>query len=223
MPPSAAETESLFQRLAGLAEAGEAPMGGDPSRSLLARLALVDRLPVFEFYARILADGGRRRILARLGHEASDVLDEFLSFALEHERAAGLPGMQAFLAVLQSDSPEIKREMDKGRDEVRIMTVHASKGLEAPIVFLVDSGGDAVHASHIPALRALPLDRRLGDAPPAMLWVPGKTLREHPHRRHQGAVQGGRRGGVPAPALCRHDPRRGLSRRLRLPELAETI
>ena len=131
---------------------------------------------MFEFYAGILADGGRRRILARLGHEASDVLDEFLSFALEHERAAGLPGMQAFLAVLQSDSPEIKREMDKGRDEVRIMTVHASKGLEAPIVFLVDSGGDAVHASHMPALRALSLESRYGDVPPAMLWVPGKSF-----------------------------------------------
>ena len=169
------ETESLFHRLAGLAEAGEAPWPAFHAE-LAARLALVDRLPVFEFYARILAEGGRRRILARLGQEASEVLDEFLSFALEHERAAGLPGMQAFLALLESDSPEIKREMDKGRDEIRIMTVHASKGLEAPVVFLVDSGGDAIHASHMPALRALPLEGRFGDVPPAMLWVPGKSF-----------------------------------------------
>ena len=169
------EAESLFHRLACLAEAGQAPWAAI-HRELAGRLALADRLPVFEFYARILAEGGRRQILARLGHEASDVLDEFLSFALEHERAAGLPGMQAFLSVLQSDSPEIKREMDKGRDEVRIMTVHASKGLEAPIVFLVDPGGDAVHAGHMPALRALPLEGQPADVPPAMLWVPGKSF-----------------------------------------------
>ncbi|KAJ0342770.1 hypothetical protein COL154_014097, partial [Colletotrichum chrysophilum] len=96
---------------------------------------------------------------------------------MEQERAGGLPGMQAFLAVLDSDSPEIKREMEKGRDEVRIMTVHATKGLEAPIVFLVDPGGDAFHASHMPAVRALPVDDTFGAAAPsAMLWVPAKTF-----------------------------------------------
>ena len=167
------ERESLFARLAGLAGTGREPWSSI-HRDLSASLALVDRLPVFEFYARILAGGGRRRFLARLGHEASDVLDEFLSFALEHERSSGVPGLEAFLAVLRSDSPEIKREMDKGRDEVRIMTVHASKGLEAPVVFLVDSGGDAVHASQMPALRERPLESLYGEAPPAVLWVPGK-------------------------------------------------
>ncbi|HET7411686.1 MAG TPA: 3'-5' exonuclease, partial [Pararhizobium sp.] len=164
--------ESLFHRLSEFSETGE-----ERWRTIHGQLsdwlARVDRLPVFEFFARVLAECGRRQFLARLGHEASDVLDEFLSFALEHERA-GLPGMQAFLAVLETDSPEIKREMEKGRDEVRIMTVHASKGLEAPVVFLVDSGGDAVHSSHIPALRTLPLDERFGATPPAVLWVPGK-------------------------------------------------
>ena len=171
-----AKDESLFHRLSLLAEAGETPWR-EIRAELGRRLALIDRLPVFEFFARLLSEGGRRLILARLGHEASDVLDEFLSFAMEQERASGLPGMQAFLAVLDSDSPEIKREMEKGRDEVRVMTVHASKGLEAPVVFLVDPGGDAVHASHMPALRALPLDDVFGKgAAAAMLWVPGKTF-----------------------------------------------
>ena len=93
------------------------------------------------FYSLVLGrDGGRAKFLARLGSEASDVLDEFLSFALEHE-AGSIPGLQAFLTTLEMRSPEIKRELEQGRDEVRIMTVHASKGLEAPVVFLVDSGG----------------------------------------------------------------------------------
>lgn len=165
--------EGVFEHLSRLAESGEEPWSSI-HRELTRLLALVDRVPVFEFYARLLAEaGGRRRFLARLGSEAGDVLDEFISFALEHEKATGLPGLQAFLATLETDSPEIKREMEKGRNEVRIMTVHASKGLEAPVVFLVDSGGDAIHASHIPALRTMPLDHAFGPVPPAVIWVPG--------------------------------------------------
>ncbi len=127
--------------------------------------------------------------------------------------------MQAFLAVLERDSPEIKREMDKGRDEVRIMTVHASKGLEAPVVFLVDSGGDAVHASQMPALRVLPLESHFGEVPPAMLWVPGKACENGVTGRDQvGPAAKAGRGGVPAPALCRDDARGRPPRRLRLSE-----
>ena len=40
-------------------------------------------------------------MIARLGHEAGDILDEFLSFCLAEERA-GLPGLEAFLATLES-------------------------------------------------------------------------------------------------------------------------
>jgi ATP-dependent exoDNAse (exonuclease V) beta subunit len=56
-------------------------------------------------------DGGRQAYLSRLGHEVGDVLDEFLGLTLDHEQA-GLPGLQAFLAMLESDTPEIKREME---------------------------------------------------------------------------------------------------------------
>ena len=54
--------------------------------------------PVFEFYSGVLGrDGVRQRMIARLGHEAGDILDEFLSFCLAEERdrpagAGGLPG-----------------------------------------------------------------------------------------------------------------------------------
>ena len=116
--------------------------------------------PVFEFYSGILArDGIRKRMIARLGHEAGDILDEFLSFCLAEERA-GLPGLEAFLATLESAAPEVKREMDQGRDEVRIMTVHAAKGLEAPVVFLVDGGASPFSEQHLP--RLMPFDLREG-------------------------------------------------------------
>jgi len=106
----------------------------------------------FEFYAGVLGrDGVRAAMIARLGQEAGDIIDEFLGFCLAQEKT-GLPSLEAFLATLDSTAPEIKREMDQTRDEVRIMTVHAAKGLEAPVVILVDGGSDPFSHSHLPRL-----------------------------------------------------------------------
>ncbi len=108
--------------------------------------------PVFEFYSGLLGrDGVRKAMISRLGQDAGDILDEFLSFCLAEERT-GLPGLESFLATLESAGPEIKREMDQTRDEVRIMTAHASKGLEAPVVFLVDGGATPFSDQHLPRL-----------------------------------------------------------------------
>ena len=93
----------------------------------------------FEFYSAVLdRDGGRARMLARLGSEAADPLDEFLNQALSYDTAAP-PSLQGFLCAIRRSRPEIKRDMEQGRDEVRVMTVHGAKGLEAPIVFLPDT------------------------------------------------------------------------------------
>jgi ATP-dependent helicase/nuclease subunit A len=40
---------------------------------------------------------------------------------------------------LRAADTEVKRDMEITRDEVRVMTVHGAKGLEAPVVFLVDT------------------------------------------------------------------------------------
>jgi ATP-dependent helicase/nuclease subunit A len=93
----------------------------------------------FAFYAWLLGgDGGRARILKRLGHEANDALDEFLQLALSYERKAPA-SPQGFMAWLRTADLEVKRDMEISRDEVRVMTVHGAKGLEASVVFLVDT------------------------------------------------------------------------------------
>jgi ATP-dependent helicase/nuclease subunit A len=93
----------------------------------------------FAFYAWLLGgDGGRKRFLRRLGHEANDALDEFLELALNYERKAPA-SLQGFVAWLRAADTEVKRDMEISRDEVRVMTVHGAKGLEAGVVFLVDT------------------------------------------------------------------------------------
>ncbi len=161
--------ETLFERLYRVSR-NDAELA-ETHRTLSRWRNLADTMPVFEFYARILsADGARRKFLARLGPEAGDVIDEFQNYALSAERA-GLPGLQSFLETLSAAAPEIKRELDQGRDEVRIMTVHAAKGLEGAVVFLVDPGSAVWTGGRAPKL--IPFDFT-GDGPPtpAFLWQP---------------------------------------------------
>ncbi|OAN48069.1 double-strand break repair helicase AddA [Paramagnetospirillum marisnigri] len=103
-------------------------------------LGQVDHLSPHGLYARVLGPlGGRRRLLARLGMEAEDPIDEFMALSLAYERAHP-PSLQGFLHWLEAGDVEIKRDLEQGgRDAVRIMTVHGSKGLQAPVVFLPDT------------------------------------------------------------------------------------
>ena len=108
---------------------------------LTAWLARADFLPPYEFFSELLgADGQRLRkaMLTRLGPEAAEAIDEFLDAALAYDRDAA-PSLQGFVNQLRAGDVEIKRDMEQERDEVRIMTVHGAKGLQAPIVFLPDT------------------------------------------------------------------------------------
>jgi ATP-dependent helicase/nuclease subunit A len=93
----------------------------------------------FAFYAKLLGAGGARKsFLGRLGAEANDALDEFLNLALDYERRE-TPSLQGFVAWLRDARAEVKRDMEIARNEVRVMTVHGAKGLEAPVVILADT------------------------------------------------------------------------------------
>lgn len=93
----------------------------------------------FTFYARVLGAGqARRAMLGRLGPEAGDAVDEFLRVALDHDRR-NIPSLSLFLATFDEAEITIKRDMDMAGDQVRVMTVHGAKGLEAPVVILPDT------------------------------------------------------------------------------------
>lgn len=137
---------------------------------------LVDKIPVFEFYSHILNnDKGRQKILARLGVEANDVLDAFMDYTLTIQKT-GLPGLQAFLETLNANDPEIKREFDQNHEEIRIMTVHAAKGLEAAVVFLVDPGSAIWHPQHAPHLLETPSSDGQGRNKQAFIWRPNEKF-----------------------------------------------
>ena len=112
----------------------------DKARAFLGELlARADFVPVYEFFADILGRlGGREKLLARLGEEAADPIEEFLSLALGYQRTEA-SSLQAFLHWIEAGAAEVKRDMEQGRNEVRVLTVHGSKGLQAPIVFLPDT------------------------------------------------------------------------------------
>ncbi|WP_341808268.1 UvrD-helicase domain-containing protein [Wolbachia endosymbiont (group E) of Neria commutata] len=78
---------------------------------------------------------GKKKFAARLGLECFEVIDEFMHLVLQFEN----PSLQAFAQWIKENNPEIKNDMQLSRNAVRIMTIHKSKGLQAPIVFLVDT------------------------------------------------------------------------------------
>lgn len=103
----------------------------------------------FEFFETALnlpcpaGVSGWRGMTARLGADVTDPLNELLSLCLQLE-SQGVRTLDDLIVWAQKNKVEIKREMDEGANaetggQVRIMTVHASKGLEAPIVILPDT------------------------------------------------------------------------------------
>ncbi len=118
---------------------------GDPrydrARGLVDEvLGMADFVPPYEFFSRILGPmGGRERIVARLGPDAEDPIDEFLALALDYGREH-TPSLQGFVSWFGGAQAEVKRDLEQAaRDEVRVLTVHGAKGLQAPVVILADT------------------------------------------------------------------------------------
>lgn len=120
-------------------------LGGHPDyvtiyTQLKELLNRADLVRPFELYAYVLNKlGGRQKLVARIGFDAEDGLDEFLNLSLNFEQEH-IPSLQNFIDWIAKDEVEIKRELEQSEiDAVRIMTVHGSKGLQAPVVILPDT------------------------------------------------------------------------------------
>ena len=128
---------SVWSRLNALA--GETLFYRNAADLLGRYLARADFNAPFALFADLLsAGGGRKRIHARLGPEADEAIDEFLNLALAYAQT-DTPSLQGFLHWIRSAAAIVKRELGNAEaGQVRIMTVHGAKGLQAPIVFLAD-------------------------------------------------------------------------------------
>ncbi|MEF5008140.1 3'-5' exonuclease, partial [Escherichia coli] len=94
--------------------------------------------------------------------------DEFLELALTCEQKAPA-SLQGFMAWLRAADTEVKRDMEIARDEVRVMTVHGAKGLEASVVFLVDTTTSPADAQRVNLIR-MPQGNAAPHAPGVVLW-----------------------------------------------------
>ena len=118
---------------------GENPTWYSAAEFMATLLGQADFVPPYEFFAHLLgAMGGRTCLLARLGSEINDPVDEFLALAQTYEQNR-VPSLQGFLHWLAAGESEVKRDPELQRDEVRVMTVHGAKGLQAPVVILPDT------------------------------------------------------------------------------------
>ncbi len=138
--------------------------GRGAGETLHARL-LADTTPKYEAARQLVSEAGARkgvdafsflswaletphggaatgwaRVLARLGPEARDPLEELLQRALKPPLHAA-PTLHRFLADIEGDAGQVKRELEAESGAVRVMTVHGAKGLEAPVVILPDTTG----------------------------------------------------------------------------------
>jgi ATP-dependent helicase/nuclease subunit A len=125
--------------------------------------AMVGQGP-YALYSSVL-QRWRKAQVARLGPEAADASDAFLEYCLSYEQQQGI-SLAGFVVWFEQAEIELRREMEAGGSEVRLMTVHGSKGLEAPIVILADAAEtrDAGNSSLIAIAsdaRNYPLERLL--------------------------------------------------------------
>ena len=164
----------------------------------------------FRFFAGLLGPGGGRSLaLARLGAEAGDALDAFLNAALDHERRFG-PSLAGFLHRIAATATDVKRDLSASAGEVRVMTVHGAKGLEARIVILADLAPEP-GAKRLPKILAVAAAARRARAALAARQRRGRAGDARGQGRGRGADG---RGASPA-ALCRDDAGRGPADRLR--------
>ena len=132
---------------------------------------------------RVDGQGGRRKLLERLGAEARDPIEELLNAALTFESTT-TPSLQRFLDWFDRGDVEIVRDPSAPLDAVRVMTAHGAKGLQAPLVILADACVDPTQAP-----RSVVQWRYDVEKPPVPVFRPRKEERGGPLDAALAAVE----------------------------------
>ncbi len=121
----------------------DAVAAGETRDTLREMLRAADNITPYAFLENLLSGAlqGRRKLIARLGEEARDPVDELLNAALQFERE-GTSSLQQFLDWFDRGETDVVRDAGAAGDAVRVMTVHGAKGLQAPLVILADACAD---------------------------------------------------------------------------------
>ncbi len=145
--------------------------------ALGAILAMADYTPPSRFLETILSGDlqGRRKLYGRLGMASRDAIDELMNSALEFERNE-TGSLDRFLAWFSRGTVDVQRDPGQPANEVRVMTVHGAKGLEAPVVILADATADPAKLGRTP----LTLDVEIAPGVVAPLVRPRKAERMPP-------------------------------------------
>lgn len=130
---------------------------------------LTDKIPVHDLLDKIFADADvleryQRSTPTSLQPRVSANLILFLEMALDLD-SGRYPSLMHFLYHLrslkktQSDAPD-EAPMETREPRVKIMTIHASKGLEAPVVYLADTINVAKDRSSLSTLIDWPVENK---------------------------------------------------------------
>lgn len=114
-------------------------------RDWLERVLGQRHAPPFEFLSAALETTlpesertGWDLMLSRFGGQAREPVSALLDRAGAFD-AEGPSHLELFLAAIERDGGELKRELSAAQDEIRVMTAHGAKGLEAPVVIAPDT------------------------------------------------------------------------------------
>ena len=135
------EGSHYFTKLKHLADRGE-PWSGI-YRSFQKWSALCSRLPIHDLLYTIFAE---QNLISRYKASVDPIereqiqlyLEAFLEYTLDYD-SGRYPDIARFLehvALVQDQGEEVLAP--EGQDCVRMMSIHGAKGLEAPVVFLID-------------------------------------------------------------------------------------
>ena len=166
--------------------AGESEVIAAAHDALSELLRIADFTTPSRFLETILTGpmNGRRKLYSRLGMAARDAIDELMNCAIEFERNE-TASLDRFLSWFSRGTVDVQRDPGQAANEVRVMTVHGAKGLEAPVVILADATADPARLGRKP----ITVDIEVDGAGMAPLLRPRKEERQSPFEDVIGAEE----------------------------------